>query len=258
MDKMSDIRQTDSRLCDELFLQVMDAIAPWACRNGRTSDDWQVSHFTRNQEQVLLGIAHKHGLERYCALICCLEEPEIIAVSSTDGSLGMLNPYLDGAGKIEDDLDAPGCWKVLSVSFAAEAGCTAIRYIRDGKFHEVEKNRFGSIEIHDWHSNRPIDRYLSTRIDGVWHDVVVPQLPYSKKHLKTCWKKAVISPKGMQSRWNNWITSIFSDLGNQDRAKLQEAMLASLSESENRHFFDAFKAERRAFLQRERALFASV
>lgn len=258
MDRISDTRHTDSRICDELFDQVMDAIAPWACQNGRKIDDWHVSHFSHHEEQILLGIAHKYGLERYSALICCLEKPEIMAVSSTNGTLGMLNPFIDGAGKIEDDLDAPGCWNILSVSFAAESGCTAVRYIRDGKFYETEVNQFGSFDIHDWHSNRPIDRYLATRIEGVWHDVVVPQLPYSQKHIKTCWKKAVISPRGMNSRWNKWITSVFSELGKQDRAKLQDDMLRSLATSDNMHFLEAFKAERRAFLQRERAIFASV
>lgn len=236
----------------------MDAIAPWACQNGRTIDDWHVSHFTRHNDQILLGVAHKFGLERYSALICAFDLPEILAVSFTDGTMGLLNPYLDGAGKVEHDLDAPGCWNVLSVSFAAEAGCSAIRYIRDGRFYEIEANQFGSFDIHDWKSKHPIERYLSTCIDGNWQDVVVPQLPYSPQHLKTCWKKAVISPRGMESRWNNWISSVFSELGAKDRNELQETMLTALSDTENRHFYNAFKAERRAFLQREREIFASV
>lgn len=245
----------DHKLQEKLFSLVMDAIAPWALadREHQNREDWCVRNISQNGDQYCVCVMHIREGEQYTALVCNMDELEVIAVSYTDGNLSMLNPYLDGGHKLGLDLDAPGCWNVLAITFVAEPGAQAVRFIRNGKIQEVTLNQFDSFSIVDWKSNKPVQEFLGVKIDGEWRAPVVAAIPYTVDYVTTCWRKAVYKNNGLRSRWNRWITAAFIELCGSDRAVLQREMMNALSAEKNENCYRAFKEERRRFLQREKS-----
>lgn len=254
---MKQIKQENGSSChfhEELFSLVMDAIAPWAFsdKNNSGNENWRIRAISGNDKQVRICVMHVTRRDQYTALICCHDEPEILAVSFTSGNLGMLNPYLDNGHKLEADLDGLGCWNVFSATFSAEPGAEAVRYLRAGKIEEVRVNEFNAFAIIDWDSSQHIDEYLGVKVDGVWKKPVVAAMPYSIDYVVTCWRNAVNHNNGMRSRWNRWITSAFVELCGADREVLQREMMNGLTDEKNQACFHAFKQERRKFLAREK------
>jgi hypothetical protein len=241
----------DSDATNALVGLVGDAVAPWVAGKHQDPSHWRVQNISFSNQQALVVIAHKKLKSQFTGLICCADEPEVVAVSYSDGNLGMLNPYLDGGCKLERDLDGPGDWNVLSITIKAESGAEAIRYCRNGEIKEIGVTRHGTFAIVDWDSNQPIDEFLAIRVHGEWHTPVVGALPFTIDHVARCWKNAVNSSDGMKNRWNRWITAAFTELGGSDRALLQEALMEAFARESNRTFYKAFKAERRKFLVRE-------
>ncbi len=239
---------------EEIFSLVMDTIAPWAFSDPASRDDecWRILDVSMKNDQALVCVMHVKRRDQYTALICCHDQPEVIAVSFSSGNLGVLNPYLDCGHKLEADLEGPGCWNVLSVTFCAEPGAEIIRYLRQGKIEEVHVNEFGAFSIVDWSSNQPIQEYLGVRINGVWKTPVVAAIPYTIDYVTACWRKAVFRENGMTSRWNRWITAAFVELCGSDRAVLQKEMMNAFASEENQALSIAFKQERRKFLEREK------
>ncbi len=239
---------------EELFELVMDAVEPWVLANRDVRDlkNWRIQSISQNQDQLCICIMHARRRDQFTALVCCLGEPEIVAVSFTSGNLGMLNPYLDCGHKLAHDLDGPGCWNVLAITFAAEPGAEAVRFLRRGKVEEVHINQFGAFSIVDWDNNQPVDEYLGVKINGRWKQPVVSAIPYTIDYITACWRRAVLRRDDMASRWNRWITAAFVELCGADRAILQHQMMNTLASEKNQAFYQAFKQERRKFLTREK------
>ena len=239
---------------EELFSLVMDAIAPWALsgKGQQGRQNWAVRNITIKDDQAIVCVKHVNSLDQYTALICCLNEPEVIGVSFTEGNLGMLNPYLDCGHKLEADLDGPGCWNVLAITFVAEPGAETVRYLRNGEIMESHVNEFGAFSIIDWESNLPVEEYLAVKINGEWKTPVVAAIPYTIDYVIACWRKAVYRDNGLRSRWNRWITAAFVELCGSDRATLQNEMMNRLAEESNQQCYMAFKQERRRFLELEK------
>ena len=248
----------DCRFQEEMFSLVMDTVAPWAfaemtpVQADRERKNWQIRDISLKDDQARVCVMHVTSKNQYTALVCCLSEPEIVAVSFTDGRLGMLNPYLDCGYKLESDLDGPGCWNVLSITFQAEDGAEKIRFLRRGVVEEVEVNQFGAFSIIDWDSNYPVDEYLGVKVNGIWQASVVGAIPYTIDFMTSCWRKAVFRQDGMRNRWNRWITAAFVELCGSDRAILQREIMNALAREENQECYQAFKKERRRFLEREK------
>jgi len=246
---------TDDAFQQSLLSLVLESVSPWIEKKSLNSQpsDWQVLQITNNNEQLLVTIKQNSGAQQYMALLCCLSAPEVVAVSQTDGMLGLLNPYLDGGHKIEAELDAPGNWNTLSICFKAQQGATALRYLRSGFVCEVEINQFGCFEIVDWNSNQPVDEYLEIKIDGVWQQTIVGALPFTVDYLVGCWMKAVNGRMMRGNRWNSWITSTFVELGGHDRAALQDALMNAFVSMKDDCYLRTFKQERRKFLKSEQS-----
>ncbi len=248
----------DCQIQEKLFSLVMDAVAPWAFAEAdldgvsQDREDWCIRDISIKDGQASVCVMHIVQREQYTALVCCLDEPEVIAVSYTSGNLGMLNPYLDCGHKLGAELDGPGCWNVLSITFAAEPGAEKIRYLRQGNIEEVSVNQFDAFSIIDWNSNYPVDEYLSVKVDGEWRAPVVAAIPYTIDYVASCWRKAVYKNDGLRSRWNRWITAAFVELCGSDRAVLQCEMMNTLANGGNAKCYEAFKSERRKFLNREK------
>ena len=255
---------------EKLFSLVMDAITPWVFHGevfqgevsqgeavkdieNRNLDNWRIRNVSMKDEQACICVMHVSRNEQYTALVCCLGEPEVVAVSYTDGNLGVLNPYLDSGHKLEADLDGPGCWNVLAITFRAEPGAQTLRFSRQGQISEVNVNEFGCFSIIDWNANRPIDEYLGVKVNGEWKKPVVGAIPYTINYVTACWRKAVFSDTGLRSRWNRWITAAFVELCGSDRAVLQREMMNTFADERNQICYQAFKQERRRFLNREKA-----
>ncbi len=260
---MGQTRQNDGEIChshEELFTLVMEAVAPWAFaafatsseRDNRAFENWCIRDISIGDDQALICIMHVTSRSQYTALVCCLGDPEVVAVSYKSGNLGMLNPYLDCGNKLETDLDGPGCWNVFSVTFCAEPGAQAVRYLRKGEVCEVRINRFDAFSIVDWESNQPVEEYLGVKVNGVWKKPVVVAIPYTIDYVTACWRKAVYRDDGLRSRWNRWITAAFVELCGADRAILQQEMMAALAVEKDPVFYRAFTQERRKFLDREK------
>jgi len=257
MEQMKQEADFDSRADDlsqeELFWLVMGAVEPWilADRAVGALENWQIRNISQSETQACVCIMHVRRRDQFTALICCLGEPEVVAVSFTNGNLGMLNPYLDCGPKLEHDLDGPGCWNVLSITFAAEPDAEAVRFLRLGKVEEIKVNGFDAFSIVDWDNNQPVDEYLGVKVNGVWEKPVVAAIPYSIDYVTACWRKAVLQQDGMASRWNRWITTAFVELCGADQAILQTKMMAVLASEKNQEFYRAFKQDRRESLARE-------
>ena len=251
MKKLSGI---DKQVHKDLFLLVMDEIAPWAtAENGGERENWRLADITIKDEQARVCVMHKVQREQYTALVCCADLPEVIAVSYTNGNLGMLNPYLDCGHKLEADLDGFGCWNVLSITFSAEPGAQAIRFSRQGKIHEISRNQYDAFSLIDWNGTQPVDEYIGVKIAGKWHRPAIGDLPYSIEYVVACWRRAVARDDNFHSRWNRWLTAAFVELCGADRAVLQRKLMNALSAEKNDVYFQAFKKERRKFLRREQA-----
>lgn len=254
MDKMKQKADCNSRFQKEMFSLVMDAVMPWAFAQSqnRGAENWQIADISQYEDQTRVCIIHVTSLDQYTALVCCHDEPEVIAVSYTNGNLGVLNPYIDSGHKLEADLDGPGCWNVLSITFRAEPGAEKVCFLRRGIVEEVSVNQFGYFSIVDWDSNQPVDEYLGVKLNGVWTPPVVAATPYTINYVTACWRKAVERDNGLRSRWNRWITAAFVELCGADRATLQSAMMKELAAEKNQKCYQAFKQERRKFLEREK------
>jgi len=254
---MKNMKQKDgkcSHFQEELFSLVMDAIAPWAFPDPmiRNDKNWRILDVSMNNDQARVCVMHVKRRDQYTALICCHGQPEVIAVSFSSGNLGVLNPYLDCGHKLEADLEGPGCWNVLSVTFCAEPGAQIIRYMRMGEITEVHVNKFGAFSIIDWNSNQPIEEFIGVKVNGEWKKPVVAAIPYTIDYVTSCWRKAVYRENGMASRWNRWITAAFVELCGSDRAILQKEMMNAFASEKNQTLSIAFKQERRKFLEREK------
>lgn len=248
---------TDSQLHEELFSLVMETVAPWISpavldKSAKGYENWNLCDVSIKSNMARVCVMHASRRDQYTALICCLEDPEVLAVSFASGNLGMLNPYLDCGHKLEADLDGPACWNAFSVTFRAEPGAEVVRYLRAGKIEEVQINEYDAFSIIDWESNQPVQEYLGVKVNGVWKKPVVAAIPYSIDYVISCWRKAVYSSNGMRSRWNRWITAAFIELCGADREVLQQEMMNALAREENQEIFQAFKQERRKFLAREK------
>ena len=246
---------TNDAFQQSLLSLVLESVSPWIEKKslGSKPSDWQVLQITNHNEQLLVTIKQVSGAQQYTALMCCLSAPEVVAVSQTDGMLGLLNPYLDGGLKIEAELDAPGNWNTLSICFKAQHEATALRFMRGGVVCEVDVNQFGCFEIVDWNSNQPIDEYVEIKVDGVWQQTIVGALPFTVEHLVGCWKKAASGRMVRSNRWNNWITATFVELGGRDRAALQEALMNAFVSMKDDYYLRTFKQERRKFLKSEQS-----
>lgn len=245
----------DDAFQHSLLLLVLESVSPWIEKEslGYQPEDWQILQIANHSEQMLVTIKQISGGQQYTALMCCLSGLEVVAVSQTDGMLGLLNPYLDGGGKIESDLDAPGNWNILSISFKVQTGATALRFLRGGVACEIEVNQFGCFEIVDWNSNHPVEEYLEIKVDGVWQQTIVGALPYTVEFLVGCWVKAANGRMMRANRWNSWITATFVELGGHDRAALQEALMAAFKAMDDDYYLRTFKQERRKFLKSEQS-----
>ena len=252
----------DRHLQQKLFFLVMDAIAPWVFpdnfsdKQKRDQENWRIGDVSMNNEQALMCVMHVDGHMQYTALICCLGEPEVVAVSYSSGNLGMLNPYLDCGHKLEADLDGPGCWNVLSVTFLGEERAQAVRFLRQGLVEEVAINKFGYFSIIDWNSNLPVDEYLGVKVNGEWKKPAVGAIPYTIDSISTCWCKAVVGDDQQRYQWNHWITGAFVELCGSDRALLQQELSSAFSGKENLACYQAFKKQRQKFLNQEKDLLA--
>lgn len=260
MKTMKQKTEVDCHFQQELFFLVMDAISPWVFpesffdNQNWKLENWRIGDVSMKDEQVLMSVMQVDGLMEYTALICCLGEPEIVAVSCTNGNLGMLNPYLDSGHKLEADLDGPGCWNVLSITFRSEPGAQTVRFLRQGLVQEVEVNEFGCFSIIDWNSNLPVDEYLGVKVNGKWKKPVVAALPYTIDYVKACWQKAVVHGDKCRDYWNSWITAAFVELCGSDRMVLQQEMKNAFVGEEGQLYYQAFNKQRQTVLNRERSL----
>lgn len=245
----------DRQFQEELFCLVMDAVSPWvlAQDDKQGLENWSLKSIAFDDDQICVCVVHDISREQFTALFCCADEPEIIGVSRAGANLGMLNPYLENGYKIEADLDSLACWNVLSITFAAEEGADAIRFLRKGKVEEIAINEFGVFSIVDWESCDPVDEYLGVRVNGEWKEPVVGAMPYTIDHVASCWRKAVYRNNGLRSRWNRWITAAFVELSGSDRAVLQKEIMSALANERNQICLDEFRKERRRFLEREQS-----
>jgi len=250
----------DCQLQNDLLLLILEAVSPWLIENenvyGRTitnQENWSIADITIKDDLARICIMHKVQRGQYTALVCMVDSPEIIAVSYTDGNLGMLNPYLDCGHKLEADLDGPGCWNVLSITFAAEPGAQAIRYLRGGEVEEVYLNEFGAFSIIDWAGNQPVEEFLGVKISGKWQRPAVAAIPYTIDYIASYWCRCVVREDNFSSREACWIRAAFIELCGTDRAILQHKIMNTLAEEPNDFYFQAFKKERRKFLDSEQA-----
>ncbi len=250
----------DDAFQQSLLSLVLESVSPWIEEKSCYTqiENWRILQITSHTEQMLVTIKQVSGGQQYTALMCCLSAPEVVAVSQTDGMLEVLNPYLDGGRKIETELDAPGNWNILSISFKAQKGATALRFLRGCAIFEIEVNQFGCFEIVDWNSNQPVEEYLEVLVDGVWQQTVVRSLPFSVDYLVSCWKKAANGRMMASNRWNKWITATFVELGGHDRAVLQDALMNAFCSMSDDYYLRTFKQERRKFLKSEQSPLSAI
>jgi len=250
----------DCQFQQELFFLVMEAISPWVFpenffdKQNWELENWRIGDVSMKDEQVLMSVMHVDDHMQYTALICCLGEPEVLAVSYTNGNLGMLNPYMDSGHKLETDLDGPGCWNVLSITFRSEPDAQAVRFLRQGLVQEVEVNEFGCFSIIDWNSNLPVDEYLGVKVNGKWKKPVVAALPYTINYVIACWQEAVVHNDECREHWNRWITAAFVELCGSDRVALQQKMMDAFVGKEDQLCYQAFNKQRQTVLNREKDL----
>jgi len=251
----------DLQLQEQLFSLVMDAIAPWVFPDGffdeqkRVLENWSIASISMENDQVCMCVMQTNSNVKYTALICCLGEPEIVAVSYTDGNPGMLNPYLDSDYKLETDLDGLACWNVLSITFRAEPGAETIRFLRDGVMIEVDINEFGCFSYTDWNSSRPVEKYLAVKVRGKWQELLIESIPYTVEYMAARWRLAIIdNNKNMHKWWNDWISAAFVELCGYDRMVLSREMTKVFVGEENETCYQAFKNEQQKFINREEEL----
>ena len=205
---------------------TLEAVAPWVRAKGLAVDckAWNVASFVMRDGLILITLVENGSARQYTSLICCTEEPEVVAVSFNDGRLGILNPFLEACGPVEEGLDSVACWQVFSLVFAGEPGADRLRYRRHGEVREVQVNEAGYFEIRDWHCVRPVDEYLAVRVQGKWQPTVAGALPYSCEFTRRCWRELSALQAGCTHSRHGWLVSACNELGGSDLTRLNQAL----------------------------------
>ncbi len=208
-----------------LFNLVFQELLPWL--DDKDESSWQLADISTNKTQTLLTIHNATSHQQFTALICCLGEPEILAVSCSNKHFSMLNPYIDGPERVEPDLDSIGCWQILNIVFKPEKGVDQVRFERDGNIMDAHINEYGFISIIDWNSNKPISEYLSLMKDNEWREPVISLAPYSAHSIANSLAQAYSNNHNI-NEWKRWLCAGFVKLGILDYKNLENGILAAL------------------------------